>query len=79
MIVKIQVIRRNTLPLTNWMSQIAVLIHPPAECLSGQAIWSQIVLRNYAMDILSFAVCVQNEDWAFINDSGASLEDCCSI
>lgn len=27
MTVEIQVIRRNTLPLTNWMSEIAVLIH----------------------------------------------------
>lgn len=41
-IVEIQVIGRNEAPLTHWMAEIAALINPPGERLSGQAIRSQL-------------------------------------
>ena len=41
-IVEIQAIGRNEAPLTHWMAEIAALINPPGERLSGQAIRSQL-------------------------------------
>lgn len=39
---EIQIIGRNGAPLTEWMLEIAALIHPPGERLSGESMRSRL-------------------------------------
>lgn len=72
-IVEIQVIGRNEAPLTHWMAEIAALINPPGERLSGQAIRSQLYFVTAPRTHHQISLCIKNKDWVTPNPTRDSL------